>query len=377
MPKSVLPLFLLCILLATPACDDAIRWEVPAEPSPTPSAGGLYILCEGLFNRNNSLLAYYDLRTGLHRSFIDDDLRGSDKTSYDMFKQANGRKLGDTANDLQRYGNHLWCAVSVSSQVEVMDVSSGRSLRQIPLFTEEGVGRQPRCFAFDGGKAYVCNFDGTVARIDTATLCVDGLVHVGRNPDGICTAAGKLYVSNSGGLDTTHPDSTVSVVDLDTFAEVRRLTVRKNPGAIHADGAGNVYVVSRGRYDEGLADYDPRLHRIDSHTDEVVETFDYSAVDFCINGSWAYLYGYGLGGGGIRVMDTRTGRIVDTDFVKDGTPFVHVYALAVDPSTGYVYVADAQHYTTPGLIYAFTPQGQCCACFEAKGLNPNSLVFWP
>ena len=85
------------------------------------------------------------------------------------------------------------------------------------LFGDDGIARQPRTFAFHGGKAYVCNFDGTVVRIDTATLAVDGITQAGRNPDGICCAAGKLYVSNSGGLDPQQPDNTVSVIDIASF----------------------------------------------------------------------------------------------------------------------------------------------------------------
>lgn len=366
--------FIVLITLFT-GCDDEIHWEDGGDTPTETSVSGMYILCEGLFNMNNSTLAYYDFTRAEMVSFQDEDKRGSDKTSYDFFKMQNGRRLGDTANDLQRYGSRLWCAVNISSQIEVMDLKSGKSLRQIPLFNETGIGRQPRSFAFDGGKAYVCNFDGTVARIDTASLAVEALVDVGRNPDGICAAGGKLYVANSGGLDTKHPDSTVSVIDIHTFTETGKITLRENPGTILSDAYGNVYAVSRGIYDETKGDYDCRLHRIDSRTDQVVTTYDLPVLSFTISGSRAYLYSYRSGEDAVAVMDTRTGQIIDENFIKDGTGFQHIYEIAVNPANSDVYICDAQNYTVNGLIHCFGTDGRRKFTLDAKGLNPNSIVF--
>ena len=93
------------------------------------------------------------------------------------------------------------------------------------MLTDNGSSRQPRAITFDSGKAYVCSYDGTVARIDTASLEIDGVAEVGRNPEDLCVQDGKLYVSNSGGLDWAGVgvDRTVSVVDLSTFAETKKL----------------------------------------------------------------------------------------------------------------------------------------------------------
>lgn len=361
--------------LALAGCDDEIDWGTGGDAPVSSDFAGMYILCEGLFNMNNSMLTYYDFTSGALLSFYDDDMVGADRTSHDYFKMVNGRRLGDTANDLQAYGAKLWCVVNVSSQVEVMDLASGRSLKQIPLFGQDGAGRQPRDVAFSGGKAYVCCFDGTVARIDTASLEVERFVNVGRNPDGICVAAGKLYVSNSGGLDAAAPDNTVSVIDLTSFTEARRITVGDNPGAIASDGEGSVFVVVRGRYDYVTADYDCRLVRIDTATDAVVQTIDEPVMDFCISGHSIYAYSYNSSGEAVKVIDTRTGAVTDESFVKDGTAFTHVYAIEVNPYTGDVYIADAQNYTVSGTITCFGQDGHRRFTINAGGINPNSMVF--
>ncbi|WP_321517697.1 YncE family protein [uncultured Bacteroides sp.] len=356
-------------------CNDTITLQESGDTPTTTEVKGMYILCEGLFNMNNSSLSYYDFSKGEMSSFQDADKGGSNKTSYDYFKMKNGRKLGDTANDLQCYGSKLYCAVNVSSQIEVLNASTGVSVKQIPLSNENGVARQPRYFAFYKNKAYVCNYDGTVARIDTTTLTVDGIVKVGRNPDGICVANGKLYVANSGGLDETNLDNTVSVIDTKTFTETKKITVRKNLGSIHADDAGNVYVVSREAYNNATGDYDCKLHRIDSGTDELIKTYDLPVVNFTIYGHLAYMYSYSANKEAVQVMDTRTGEILDNDFIKDGTKITRTYNIKVNPENGDVYICDAQNYVINGSIVCFTKAGVHRFTIDAKGINPNSIAF--
>lgn len=368
-------IYLFIILLTLSSCDDKITWVDGGDMPTDTKTSGMYILCEGLFNMNNSTISYYDFTKGKMLSFQDPDKRGDDKTSYDFFKMQNDRKLGDTANDLQRYGSKLWCAVDVSSQIEVMDLSTGMSIRQIPLFNEQGVGREPRHFAFYRNKAYICNFDGTVAKIDTTTLTLEGYVKVGRNPDGICVANGKLYVANSGGLNQENPDNTVSVIDIATFKEIKKIEVRNNLGTILSDALGNVYVVSREKFNHELNDYDCRLHRIDSETDKTITSYDLPILSFTISGNKAYMYSYNSQQEAIVVMDTRTGQIIDSNFIKDGTSITRIYNITVNPINGDVYICDAQNYIVNGSIICFNQNGYHQFTFDAKGINPNSIVF--
>ena len=90
---------------------------------------------------------------------------------------------------------------------------------------------QPRYFAACDGKVFVSYYDGYIARIDTATLEVDAMVKVGRNPEQLAVCNGYLYVANSGGMDLNTAlgcDNTVSVVNLSTFTEVEKIEDRKS-----------------------------------------------------------------------------------------------------------------------------------------------------
>ena len=209
------------------ACDDMedkpFTSGIIGDPTETGTAE-LYVLCEGLFNQNNSSLARFSF--------------GNQQMVRDYFKAVNRRGLGDTANDMAIYGSKIYVIVNISSTVEVIDFRTGSSLKQIQMLAENGSSRQPRYIAFHKKKAYVCSYDGTVARIDTTSLSIEAITSVGRNPDGICVQNEKLYISNSGGLDYSSGlgvDNTVSVVDIATFKESSKLTVGPNPGKIVAN----------------------------------------------------------------------------------------------------------------------------------------------
>ncbi|UKJ08314.1 YncE family protein [Solitalea lacus] len=329
------------------------------DPAPQPFQASLYVLNEGLFNMNNTTL------TGI------DTLTGVAKTDY--FEQKNKRGLGDTGNDLKIYGSKMYAVVNVSSQLEVIDPNTGKSLKQISMLDEQGVPRQPRYIAFHAGKAYVCSFDGTVGRLDTATLQFDKFVKAGRQPDGICVANNKLYVSNSGGLDFPNYDNTVSVIDIPSFTELKKISVQVNPYTIQADDYGDVYVVSRGDY----GDIHCTFQAIDSKTDQVKKVFEgLEVLNFTINGDLAYLYNYNFTTqqASFKLLNVKTEEIVTENFITDETKITTPYGIDVNPSNGDVYITDVYDFTTTGDVYCFSKEGKLKFKFQA-GLNPNNVVF--
>jgi len=336
-------------------------YDVPAPtslPEMPGETGRLFVLSEGLFNQNNSRLCCFNF--------------GERIIEPDYFTSINKRGLGDTANDMKRYGNKLWIVVNISSNVEVMDLSSGKSVQQIPLFNDMGIARQPRQITFSAGKAYVCSFDGTVARIDTTTLQIEKVISCGRNPDGITAANGKLYASNSGGLDPGFAN-TVSVIDISSFSEVKRITVGINPSRIEADTRGDVYVVSRGNN----ANIKARWQRINSQTDELVQTFDnIPAVNFTIRNDTAYLYNYDFTNQNysVQTFDCKTEQLISDQFITDQTTLKCPFGIYAHPTNGNIYITDAQTYTVKGDVLCFTRKGKLLYKVESVGLNPNAIV---
>lgn len=357
--RWMLAIISVCLFLLA-SCDDMQDKERKQSFVSETSVTGIYVLSEGLFNLNNSTLAYYDF--------------DSVKLSSDLFVAVNKRGLGDTANDMAAYGSKLYIVVNVSSQIEVVDLTTGRSIKRIPMFNDSEVARQPRYIAFDKGNAYICSFDGTLARIDTASLQLTGIVQCGRNPDGLCIASNKIYVTNSGGLDYPNYDNTVSVIDAATFTEVKKITVGINPSHICADSEGDVYLVSRGNY----GDIPYKFQKINSKTDELEQTFDdIQALNFTIHNDTAYIYNFDFNtqSSWVKVFDCKRESIISNSFITDQTTLTTPYGIDVNPINGDVYITDAKNFTVWGDVVCFDNKGKFKFKIEELGLNPNKTVF--
>jgi YVTN family beta-propeller protein len=354
------PIFYIISMLIFTSCNDMHdKEDLIKFPDTQHDSGRMFVLCEGLFNANNSTLVCIDY----DNRFV----------YRDFFNVNNRRGLGDTANDMKLFGNQLWIVVNISSQIEVMDINTGKSIRQIPMFDDNGRARQPRNIVFYNNQAFVCSFDGTVSRINVHTFEVEETIAVGRNPDGIAVANGKLYVSNSGGLGASF-DNTVSVINIETFNEITRIEVGINPHRIQADNQGDVYLVSRGNN----ADIKAKFQRIDSTTDELVQSFDdLAVVNFVIRNDTAYMYNfdYQYKTYWIKVFDCISETVISEQFITDNTTFQLPFAIFAHPVTGDIFIGDAKTYDRNGTIFCFDRNGKLRYKIEDIGLNPNTFIF--
>ena len=218
------------------------------EPEPTETiAPYLFVLNSGTAGQNDASLTAYNYETG--------------ELTADVFAEKLGRGLGDTGNDIIVYGSKMYIAVTNSKTIEVLDLG-GKEIKQIQ---PDG---SPRGFAVHGGNVYVTLYEGSVAKLDTASLAVAAKVSVGTNPEQLVVANNKLYVANSGGMNYPAPqDSTVSVIDLTSFAETKKIVVGLNPSAMLVDSQGDVYVGCLGNW----YDVPNVVKRIDTKTDDFSE----------------------------------------------------------------------------------------------------------
>lgn len=320
--------------------------------------GKIFILSEGLFNMNNSSI-----------QVIDFDFK---KFHGDYFSTINQRGLGDTANDMIIYKGFIFVAVSVSSQIEVIDSRTGISVRRIPVMDEEGRGRQPRNLIAYNDKIYVCSFDGTVCRIDIESLEIEETIKVGKNPDGITINNGFLYISNSGGMDAPNYDQTVSKIDIKKFTLEGTILTGINPYTLKADSQGDVYIISRGNYGSSAATF----QKIDSsdHTYTINEISN--PTDFTIFNDTAYIYCYHSTSGYFRLLtyDCIKEEIIDSDFLWGDFHITKPYGIMIHPTSRRIYLTDAINHTIKGDFYCFESNGMYLYHLKQTGLNPHMMV---
>ncbi|MGG5505801.1 MULTISPECIES: YncE family protein [unclassified Myroides] len=316
---------------------------------------GFYLLNEGNMGMNRATIDYFEYQTGSY--------------TRDIFSERNPtlpRELGDVGNDLVIYGNKAYATINASNFIEVFDVATGKHIKQIHL---------PNCryLTFDEGNVYVSSFAGKietnpnaeigfVAEIDTLSLAVTRKVNVGYQPEELVVHKRKLYVANSGGYREPNYDTTVSVVDLTTFTEIKKIEVAPNLHRMQVDASGDIYVSSRGDYKEIL----PALYILDSNADLVKQKLDIPVANMTLDDSLLYYYtsSYQLNTRessiSFGVLDTKTKQVIRNSIATDGTDqqLFMPYGIAVNPETKEVFLTDAQDYIGNGYIYCLSPIGE-------------------
>lgn len=330
--------------------------EKTTTPSVNALSNGALVLCEGLFQQNNATLSWLDF--------------SKEEVSNDFFTQQNGRKLGDTGNDLEVYGNKIYVVVTTSSTIEVIDKSNGNSIKQIDM-KANGVGKQPRSVAFYQGKVFVSCFDGYVDVIDTTSLEIEQRIKVGLNPDALLVNGSHLLVSNSGGLNSPQMDSTLSVIDLNSLTELKKVVVGKNPGKIALSKEGNIYVITRGNY----GSIPSRMMKLNPVTYAIEKSFniDVSSIENFENQFILSHFNYSNNQVSVGLFDTQLDTIVQENFITSNN-FTTYYGLTYNEKQGLIYCFDAMSYVNTGYVKVFNKQGQYLKNYHLA-LNPSKIIF--
>ncbi len=357
--QTALLYLFLTLLVTSISCKKEPDDNNPDIPVEVPESRAVYVLNQGSYSGNNASVTLINLE--------------NQSVTPDYFKAQNDRELGDTGADLYIYGGKAYIVTNISSQLEIVDAVTFKSIKQIS-FIREGTPQQPSAITGFGSNIFVSAYDSTVSVIDTATLEIVKVIKVGMNPDALLTANGKVWVSNSGGLNFPDYDNTVSVIDPITLREVNKIEVGTNPYTLQADSYGDIYVITRGNY----SDVKMRLKIIDATTQTVKHTFDdFDAYNFTIKGDTAYVYYYdytGTTGSSIMMLNVKTEQIIRSNFITDGTVINTVYGIAADPSSNDVYISDAKDFVSQGTVYCFGTDGKLKSSFPA-GVNPFAIRF--
>ena len=207
-----------------------------------------------------------------------------------------------------------------------MDAKTTKRIGQIDV---------PNCryLCFHGQYGYITSYAGPVsldashaqigyvARFDTATLEITGTCLVGYQPDELVVVGNKMYVANSGGYMVPNYENTLSVINITTFTEEKRIPVAINLHRVRLDKNGLLWVTSRGDY----YDVPAKLYCVDPKTDQVIDELDIAVSNLDIVGDSLYAcataWNYVTMENSVSysIVDINTHKVVCDNFITDGT----------------------------------------------------------
>lgn len=320
----------------------------------------IYVLNEGSWNNNNASVSAIDPTDG--------------SSYYYQFAAANGRNLGDTGQDILRYGGKIYIAVSGSNTIEVVDGNSLTSIKTIK--PESGKPGNPRGLAASDGKIYVSLYDGYVAKIDTTSLAFEDSIAVGPNPEEITIANGCLYVAISDGWNSGngYPNGKyVSKIGLDSFKVASKIDVIVNPNKMASDKSGNVFVISWGNY----IDIPSTVQKIDKNDN--VSVLGKATYMTCYENT-LYTINAPFGSPSIEYIsyNTISGSVESSSFISgtaDEMPS-NPTCVSVNPKNGNILIGSyltAADYLSNGYVYEYA-DGSFKARYNA-GVGPRKILY--
>ncbi|MBP5338297.1 MAG: hypothetical protein J6Z14_03190 [Prevotella sp.] len=351
----------------------------------------LILLNEGMWQADNGRVTYFE---------------DGQVVSNQWFRDVNGKKLGDTPNDIIQINDNL-IAIAVNwSNIVQFITPEGKAVAA----TEDIPNNRKLCS--DGKFVYVTSYGheclttsgykyfdkGYVAKIDLSTFKTVAACEVGYEPEGIALYKGRLFVANSGGYaaqENHDYETTVSILDAATMT-VEKTVDTHVPNLFGKMSQCGRYLCinSSGDYYEMSAaslifDCEKALN---GEADCYVR-FDYPATYNCttcdgrffaIGSSFSYLTGdYEFShltidpkamietSGQSGLTQTLPGTLKD-DFAKMGQP----YGIYVNPYTGYIYGTDATSFEGAGYLYQWSPEGQLLGKHKVY-VNPGHFLALP
>ena len=371
----------IAILLSIVGCrtDDYIVYmedeDTGVKTGPT-EVLGLYVLNEGNMGSNKCTLDYLDL-SGETAHYL--------RNIYAERNPGEVKELGDVGNDAKIYGSKLWLVINCSNKVEVLRTKDAVKVGKIDV---------PNCryVAFHKGYAYVSSYVGPVNvsqdaplgevyKIDTMTMKTVAKVTVGYQPEEMAVIDDKLYVANSGGYRVPDYDRTVSVIDLKTFTEEKKIDVAVNLHRCRADRYGQLWVSSRGDYYEESSHL-CWLQRDSNGQMQRMGRLDVMVSDLCIVGDSLYFIGVQSNYKTMKnermlgIINVVTHEVVTTQLTtaKEAESMIQPYGIIVNPTERDFYLMDAKNYVSSGDLLHFHADGT----FDYKvrtGDIPGHAVF--
>jgi len=346
--------------LALLGCDP----DTKETPTPEVRTNSVFVINEGAYGSPTGTVSLFDIAS-------------AKVTGLDIFQAANGRPLlSDVTQSMTVVGEHGYIVANNSNKIEVVALPSFKSVATIST----GLKLPRYLVAASADKAYVSEWvtptyptpgPGRVSIINLKTNTVTGTIAVGKAPEEMLLANGKLFVTNS-------EENTVTVINTTTDAVETTLTVGPAPASLILDNNGRVWVLGN-----GVTNYaDPALSSKGSLSD-FAPTAPYTVRKRDFGTDLGYLARLRTNGTHDLLYVKTDGailRLTPSDATLPTTPYLtrkssDIYGLNIDPNDNTVYVGVAPTFSGPGKFIRYNAAGKALDS-AAVGIGPNGFIFY-
>ena len=336
------------LLLTVSSCSNDIVQPADCDLN-IPRQLDLLVLCEGVYGFDNASL------WGIGKS-----------ESADVFSCKNGRKLGDTANDLIKISDSLNIII-VSTSNEIIKISNQGNI--VSSYQVKGPGHflKKACTINDSLIAITDLYADKVYIFNHVAMSLDSLN--GTNlcaPDGIAYGEGYLVIANSG-YGVFRKDElnagTITIYDVNTKSS-RLVKTGVNPQSVTYDQSAKRWMIQ----------YAHLTTMPDSTGGLVVLNQAFTEL-YHLRGQYLGMqvrkqeYAYALCGKSIiRINDS--GSVLDTVFVNDTRN--QWYRIGFIQNR--LYICNARNYTLPGSVLLLNDQSTVIEREISVGINPSVVI---
>lgn len=337
-------LFFVAVIFLASCTDDEDCCVLPPEPY----GSGVFVANQGNFGSGTGTV-----------SFIGND----GEVQQNIFQTVNSRPLGNVVQSLGFDSGRGVVIVNNAQKAEVVNAGTFESIGVV-----NGLD-QPRYFmGFDESKGYISQWgaDGvtsSVKVVDMNDFTISKSISTGSGSDRMLMNGSDLLVVNVGGFGL---DSTIAVINTVTDEVSQTIEVAKNPAALQLDADGDVWVICNGTIGSSgkVMELDGSTYSVKRSLDLPGNAYDGNLVLNNTLGHLVYFFNDGL-----YKIDMNGPSLASSQISTS-----YYYGIGFNPSTGFIYAADAKDFTVNGAVDILDFEGNVQSTIGV-GVIPGNFAF--
>jgi len=283
------------------------------------------------------------------------------RTVYnDVYSSANaGIPIGSVVQSLAFHNNTGYAVLNGGDQITTFNESTNEYLSSFSV-------AYPRYINVSGDYGYVTsgNEAGKVYKFELSTNTIIDSVEVGNGPEQLIFTGGKIIVANSGGWIN---DSTIAIIDLETFKLDSLIEVGSKPTDIVEDKNGFIWVLASGQYENSKA---PKLVQINPlnwsiEKDLTLGSDDESVSKMTIDKTQENILYYKSDG--VYKININESSVPGIAFISA----TNCYGIEANSD---VFLFVAPDFSSAGYVKQYSMNGDSIAQYDV-GVAPNGGVF--